>query len=225
MNEEAYRREYEIIRSEIAATIDSFYIYLEFNKFASEGGANYDKINRDARVWTINVYALQTAFFVTLGRIFDKSADSHSLYRLLKTTEQHPEFFTKSALADRKTAGRLAPAAVTTFIADAWEPSAGELGCFSAALAPWEKKYQSVYKPIRHKVFAHRDLTVDPQTLFGEALILDIDGLLYSLYDISELLWQLYHNGIKPGFGKRTYDYRPRIEAITRRMLDGLWTS
>ena len=58
------------MRSEIAATIDCFYIYLELNEFASEGTDNYIKINRNARVWNINLYGLQTAFFVVLGRIF-----------------------------------------------------------------------------------------------------------------------------------------------------------
>lgn len=221
-SEAAYWHDYVLMHSEIAVAIDSFYILREIHKFASEGTENYNKINKAARVWSVNLYGLQTAFFITVGRIFDCSKDSHSLKRLFDETEKHPEYFTKAALSARKTESGVQAAHLPALLVDAWEPTAGDLRCFNDLLTPWQQKYKVMYQPIRHKAFAHRDLVLDPDHLFSQAQISDIDDLLYALYDSVECLWSLYHNGIKPDFGKRSYDFRARIKSETRQMVNAL---
>jgi hypothetical protein len=208
------------MRSEIAAAIDSFYIYLSIQKFASEGTENYNKMNKNARVWTINLYGLQAAFFVVLGRIFDPSKESHSLERLFAQTKRHPEYFTRSALSNRKRAAGVQPEHLEPLLAEMWEPSADDLDCFSRHHAPWQQKYKTVYMPIRHKVFAHNDLDSKPEAHFNHAIIGEIDNLLYGLYDSVDLLWHLYYNGIRPEFGRRTYDYAAGLS----RRLGACWT-
>jgi len=224
ITETEYWRDYEITQNEVYTAIASFYTYIEIHNFAAENNASYQKINQAAEFWNIQLYGLQTAFFATLGRLFDRRADSHSIDKLLAATEAHPEFFTKAALAGRRTSGGQKPEWLDEFLLDVWEPSAADVASLSAALTPCTTKFKSVYGPIRHKVFAHRGLKTKTQTdaLFSKTQIKEIDDLLYALHDLLEAIWQLYHNGMKPDLGKRTYDYRERIATTTRNVLGSL---
>jgi AbiU2 len=221
----AYWDEYKVVRNEVYVAIESFYTWLETNQFASESPENYRKINHAATFWMIQLHGLQTTFFVTLGRLFDRDKRSHSIIRLLASTADHPEFFSKDAFASRRTAaGGGRPDYLDEYLKGVWEPSASDLTAMKDAIVPWEGKFNSVYKPIRDKIFAHRDFTLSfhADRLFGMSLIKDVDDLLYGLWDLMEALWQLYHNGTKPNLGNATYDYRRRIKDTTRAVLSGL---
>jgi hypothetical protein len=224
MSESEYWRYYEVIKNELYITITSFYTYVEIQNFAAENITNYKKINKSAEFWNIQLYGLQAAFFVALGRLFDSRVDSHSIYNLLAMTESHPEYFSKVSLAARKASVGIKSESLDGFLGTAWEPNAGDVVYLRAALAPCIQEFRSVYGPIRHKVFAHKGLQPKTQTdaLFSKAEIKKIDEVLYSLHDLMEALWQLYHNGMKPDLGARAYDYRARIAATTRSVLSGL---
>ncbi len=47
--------------------------------------------------------------------------------------------------------------------------------------------------------------------LFSKTQIGEIENMLYGLYDISEAIRELYHDGIKPTFGKRKNIYKDQI--------------
>ena len=46
----------------------------------------------------MNTFALQTTFFVALGRLFDKRRDSHSVDKLVELTIRNPPIFSKVCL-------------------------------------------------------------------------------------------------------------------------------
>jgi hypothetical protein len=102
MTEAEYKQHFDIIRSEITAATNAFYTYIELHKFASESQEQYDKINRDANFWDIQLYGLQTTWFIVLGRIFDRSSGAYSIHDFLASTVAYRGFFSKRALADRK---------------------------------------------------------------------------------------------------------------------------
>src|SRR5271156_639491 len=100
MREVEFRERFDVVRNDITAATSAFYTYMEINKFASEGKEKYDKINRDAYFWMGQLYALQTTWFIVLGRLFDRSG--YSMRKFLALTVAHKNLFSKGALAERK---------------------------------------------------------------------------------------------------------------------------
>ncbi len=60
-------------RKEIQGGTQFFYAMLAINAVAVENGPALEKLNDAALFWNTNIGALQTAFFVTLGRVFDQN--------------------------------------------------------------------------------------------------------------------------------------------------------
>jgi hypothetical protein len=65
-----------------------------------------------------------------------------------------------------------------------WEPDAKDLRVFGRTLNPSVKKYKEVYKPIRDKVIAHKELkdAASINVLFGKTLIIEIEVILKALH-------------------------------------------
>ena len=224
ISESEYWHNYELIRNEVFVSIESFYTYREIHNFAAESEKHYQMINKEASFWNINLYGLQAAFFVTLGRLFDSDDRSCTIDRLLSETKSHPEFFSKRAFESRRMIDGKRPGYLDSYLVDVWEPTAEDLETLESYLAPFKAQFDAIYKPIRNKVFAHRDFRSREQAddLFGKTKIEEIGKILYALHDVMEAIWQLYHNGNQPGLGKRTYDYTARIKATTRNVLADL---
>lgn len=227
MTESEYWRDYELIRDEVNTAIESFYTYLEIHRFAADDERVFLSLNDAPMFWNIQLYSLQTAFFIALGRIFDDGPDAHSIHKLLTATVEHPEFFSKNSLGLRKTSGKEKPKWLDSYLADAFEPTVTDLRTLKKALAPQRKKFDSVYGDIRDYVFAHRIIKKKERVseLFGNTLIKDLEQMLYCLHDLLEVLWQLFHNGIRPQMGVRTYEYKERIRRTTRDVLEKLSAS
>ena len=106
----------------------------------------------------------------------------------------------------------------------AFQPSVQDLRNIKRSLSNYRKKFDDVYKNIRHFVFAHKVLKDqnDISALFGKTQIKEIEDILYFLNDLIEVIWELYQNGREPKLGVRTYDYRHRIKKTTRSVLSTL---
>jgi hypothetical protein len=221
MIESEYWRDYELTRDEVNTAIESFYTYVEIHNFAAEDDDIYRTLNEAPTFWNIQLYCLQTAFFIALGRIFDNGKDVHSVHKLLAATLAHPEYFSKRALSIRKTAGKEKPEWLDNYLAEAFEPCVSDLRALKKAVAPYKKKFDSVYGDIRDSVFAHKILKEKERVseLFGKTQMKDIDDMLYFLYDLMESLFFLFHDGRRPKLGAGTYAYKERIKNTTRNVL------
>lgn len=221
MTESEYWRDYELTRDEVNTAIESFYTYIEIHNFAAEDNDVYRTLNEAPTFWNIQLYCLQTAFFIALGRIFDNGQDVHSVHKLLAATLAHPEYFSKRALSIRKTAGKGKPEWLDDYLAEVFEPSMPDLRELKKALAPYKKKFDTVYGDIRDYVFAHKILKEKERVseLFGKTQIKDIDDMLYFLHDLLEALFRLFQDGRRPELGTGTYDYKERIKRTTRSVL------
>ena len=60
MTEDAYWRMFHLIRGDVEAAIDSDNTYITINNLAAADREVWNKLNRSARFWTLNCYALQT---------------------------------------------------------------------------------------------------------------------------------------------------------------------
>jgi hypothetical protein len=222
MQEDEYRKRFNIVANDIIAATSAFYTYREINQFASEGRENYDKINRDAYFWMGQLYALQTTWFIALGRSFGISG--YPLRKFLAQTVEHCELFSKEALAERKrrAARRDDLEWLGGYLKTAWEPTTQDLQDIADSIGTAEAKWKQSYKPIRDKVFAHHDLGVSVNDLFGGTLVGDIEDILHDLNRIRTAIFQLLENGRKHWIADADRTYAQPYIADTRNALGRL---
>src|SRR5215469_10587105 len=176
MTEDEYKRRYKIVSDDILSATRAFYTYMEINKFATENQQqNYQKVNQDGHFWSGQMYSLQLGWFIILGRIFGPSG--YPLHKFLKQMTAHPELFSKEALAQRKRedARDPNPPWLANLLEEAWEPTTNELEDIARSINPATATWKKSYKPIRDKIFAHRDLAASITDLFGATLVAEIE--------------------------------------------------
>jgi hypothetical protein len=222
MQEVEYRKHFGIVANDITAATSAFYTYIEINKFASEGEENYDKINRDGYFWMGQLYALQTTWFIVLGRLFDRGG--YSIRKFLGHTVAHKGFFAKGALAERKRKGARQdnPEWLDEYLRTAWEPATQDLQDIADSIGVAEAKWKQSYKPIRDKVFAHHDLGVSVNDLFGGTLVGDIEHILHDLNRARIAIFQLLENGRQQWIADDDQRYVDPYIADTRNALSRL---
>lgn len=225
MTAEEYGRLLYRIRHEVETASAAFYTAQEINRFALESSANYEKLNRDYRFWNLKVYALKTTYLMGLGRLFDKHPRAHSMAGLLKATEEHPGYFSKAALGERKRSilGSQEPGVIENSLKDIWQPTRDELRQFRAELGPSLRIYRCRYETIRHNVFAHsgkdEGLIADA---VSKTLLAEIDMMFLDLLEIIDGLHALFDNGVKHERRIGPHRYAREIVQRTRDVLNRL---
>ena len=146
--------------------------------------------------------------FVTLGRIFDPDQKNHSVTRLLALGHKHLEIFSLSSLAARKRAESAnADEWLSEYLAQAYAPTGDDFRRLKRYVSQRRTIYEVNYKPIRHRVFAHREVA-SPGTihdLFKATNIGELQALLVFLRRLHNAVWQLLHNGNKPVLSPARY--------------------
>lgn len=195
MTEDEYEQRYKIVSDDILSATRAFYTYIEINKFATESPQNYQKLNQDGHFWSGEMYLLQLSWFVILGRTFGSSG--YPLHKFLKQMTPHSELFSREALAQRKreAARDSNPPWLAAYLEDVWVPTTGELEVIASSIDPATAVWKKSYKPIRDKIFAHRDLTASITDLFGATLVGEIEDILHDVNRVRIALFQLWTNG------------------------------
>ena len=202
-----------------------FYQYIEIHNHAAANNGIYTALNRDPEFWNANLYALQQAMFISLGRIFDSGRDSHSIYKLLKAAQDNRKFFFKRALRARRMKGLVAkPEYMDDFIAAAHVPTIVELRKLTKSLKGPGKKYREAFGDIRNMHVGHAIVTGKPaiDEMYSKVVIADARDVLYALSDVMFVLRQIWDNGRKPAMGKLNFKSPERIAKQTRAALDRL---
>jgi hypothetical protein len=127
MREWDYQQEYQEIRNELFAAMESFQTNIEVHAFAREEERVLEYINQAADFWNLQLYSLQTTFFITLARFFDNGPGTHSINTFLNMTSANSEFFSRDALARRKIAGHREPPWLDGYLDGKWYPTAAHL--------------------------------------------------------------------------------------------------
>jgi len=157
MIEAKYWNECKLLSTEIDNAMAIFHTSEEIS-LALVDEQMFLALNADALFWKIQLYSLQTALFIVLGRIFDTRANAHSIHKLFKATETHPEFFSKEAITARQRSSGVKPDWLDEFLIGVWEPEpeSAVLKALRKELTRYSKQFKDVYCPIRHHIFAHK---------------------------------------------------------------------
>lgn len=196
-----FESELEIFRQEAESAVQFFYAWRTVNEVAAKNKAVVITLNKAPLFWNTTLAALQTATFIALGRVFDQEQDTHNIDRVLRIAQQNLEIFSLNALAERKR--RASPNAhewLDEYLQNAYLPTADDFRRLRKHVAKRRKIYTECFRPLRHKVFAHKQMfnQDEAHVLFANAKIKDLQQLLVFLRRLHETLWQLLFNGIKP---------------------------
>jgi len=200
-------------RKEAQGGAQFFYAMMAIHGTAGESDEVYRTIDDAALFWNTNIAALQSAFFVTLGRVFDQKS-SYNIDRLLKFAQDNPAVFSKEALAERKRQhAHNVDEWLPEYLKTVYEPDTKDFRCLRKYVDKYRKIYSKNYDPIRDRVYAHKELALksDKDDVFANTRIMELEKLFAFLTHVYEMFWQLYHNGRKPRF--------ERIISSSARML------
>ena len=190
---------YKEFQSEVNVACWSFYTWKNIHNIAAGDKKVHHALNRNPLSWNIILYSLQSTFFITIGRLFDTDKRSFSVHTFLRKCIENVDQFSKDALRKRRIKGFEAnkPSWLDEFIEKSYQPNKEDFLKLKSEVSKRQKQYISIYKPIRHKIFAHKDLKnikcVD--ILFGKAKIGEIQDILYFLYQIKMIIRELLENG------------------------------
>jgi len=218
--EQKFIHDLEVFRTEVQSGTQFFYVYLTINSVLSENKESLRAVNETPLFWGTNIGALHISFFITLGRIFDRSS-KHNISNLVDLGKKHKDIFSKQALADRKRL--LSPNAdewLPQYLKDAYEPTAKDFLRLERHIEKYRNIYDQSYRKIRNKIYAHKELSQKHQVdkLFKKTNIRELEKLFVFLNKLYEALWELLYNGTKPVLRPMPYSLK---SIKNKRLPDG----
>jgi hypothetical protein len=215
-----FGKEMARVNSDVRQVILLFYTYLSVHNYAVEERAVFNLYNNSAEFWNLQHYALQQAMVIGLGRVFDDVPGSFGINKLFSEAIKHPEFFSRSALRERRMAGlQVAPDYLDEYIAAAFEPTVADIGRINATLSKHREEYKATYGKIRSLVVAHA-IERDPDKIgsyFNATVIGNAYAMFKALLDAMRALHNdLWLNGRVPEIGSYAFDEPERIAKMTR---------
>jgi len=190
--EERFIRELEVFRTEAHSGAQFLYGYLAFNSILSGKKKALNAVSKTPLFWNTTMGALQTAFFIVLGRIFDQDS-THNIDRLVKLAQDNMDVFSKEALANRKRQGGVNAD-------ESYEPTTKDFRALRKKVRKHRRVYEANYRDIRHRIYAHKEVSdaEKVQELFSKTNIRELQSMVVFINALYEALWQLLYNGRKP---------------------------
>ena len=195
-----FEAELDVLRTEAEAATQFFYAYLTIHALIGDNKAVHRLLNQSGLMWKTILGSLQTATFITLGRIFDQSS-AHNVDRVVGLAQRHPSIFAKPELAKRKQGtAKNPPEWLPEYLEGAYVPTAKDFRRLRSHVHRRRQIYEARYRDLRRKVFAHKELTseADVAALFAKTNIRELQRMLVFLGSLHDALWQLFFNGRKP---------------------------
>ena len=198
-----FKDELEIFRRETQSGTQFFYSYLAINAVIGDDKKALDAVNETSLFWATNIGALQTAFVIVLGRIFDQNS-KHNIDKLLSIAQNHAEIFSKASLGERKRQGKpIEPEWLPEYLNRAHEPTLEDFRRLRKHVKKYRKIYERNYRNIRHKIYAHKELSElsdisDIKELYKRTRIGELQRIFVFLNKLYESLRELFLNGRKP---------------------------
>jgi hypothetical protein len=187
----------------------SFYTWKSIKNIAAEDKKILHALNKNPLSWNIILYSLQNAFFSAIGRLFDTDRRTFSIHTLLRTCIENIDQFNKDALRERKIKGSNMDKLpwLDGYIEKSYEPKKVDFQNLKSEVSKKQKLYDSGCKPIRDKIFAHKELKEIKRVdeLFRKIKIGEIQNLLCFLYQIEKIMFEILYNGRLMNIGDFTF--------------------
>jgi hypothetical protein len=207
---------------EVGAAIASYYAWKTLRDRIATDREILDALNHNPRSWTLFMHTLQLTFFVTLGRIFDRTKGTFTVHRFLAVCKSNVAEFSAAAFEARRIAenhGRR-PDYMDGWMRTYYAARPADFEALEAAAVPYANRFRVIYKPIRDKLMAHRDTQSIGAAgmLFAATEIGEVEAMLTFLNSVWGVVRELYLNGRKTSLS----DHRIKRAAATEADIDSL---
>lgn len=187
-------------RRETTAAYWSFFVWKSINNVASDNQQISDVIHSNHLTWRAILWSLQTTFHIALGRLFDGDSDTFSADKFLSFCIDNIDEFNSRSLRERKLAEQgsaLSQSWLDAFMRDSYEPTIKDFQTLRGELRKRRNLYNKIYRPIRHKVYAHKEIDIleNIDQLFSKTNIDDVEDFLGMMHRIETVVYHLLHNG------------------------------
>ena len=190
---------YQEFHKELRIACRSFYTWKNIQNIAKEDKNILSALYENPLSWDIILHSLQSTFFITISRLFDKDGRAFSVHTLLRTCIENIDQFSKYALRERriKSSNTDKLSWLDKYIEDSYQPNKEDFLKLKGEVSKKQKLYDSGCKPIRDKIFAHKELEgikkVDE--LFRKVMIDKTQDILCFLYQIEMIIFEILYNG------------------------------
>jgi len=153
MVEGTFWRNAQLLSTEIENASIIFHTWEELNRLALKDADVFNALNADALFWLTQRHSMQSALFMTLGRIFDSSESAISIHKIVRDVIANTALFSKEALKKRKEHTGLTAEQIDRAIEEAWIPTGpSALRSLKKELTKRAVLFNKIYLPIRHSV-------------------------------------------------------------------------
>ena len=215
---------FKLFRDEVSTATWAFYVWKHVNVIGSSDYTVRQALNLNAATWNVITHSLQTTFFITIGRIFDINGDAFSVHALLRFCIDNIEQFDARHIRDRKVADQngFEPNWLDGYIEKAYEAKEEDFQRLKGEVAKHQKRYEEIYRPIRNKVMAHKEIASlsNVTEIFGRTNIAEIQGFLSLFGQIESVVFDLMYNGKLREIGDYELNEEQVMEKDTVSLLD-----
>jgi hypothetical protein len=211
----AFEQELEILRTEAQEAAQHLYAYVAIHATMAQHSEVATLLNTAALFWNTTLRALQTSALIALGRVFDDDKNSHGVTRLLRLALGNQQIFTLDALAVRRQGNSpTRPNGLDEYLSNAYAPVPADFEWLQQKVDEHKAIYDKNYKPLRNKIFAHKDIHSNAmvQKLLARTNIRELQTVTLFLQSVYSALWELYFNGMKLNLR----EHPPSVEDMLR---------
>jgi hypothetical protein len=200
-----------MFRTEEEAAQQYFFGFLSLQLVPSKNPDVLARMNETATFWITTRYALLMSAFVVLGRIFDQDPKSlHNIDRLLGVVTRDIASLSAAALERRRIAQGMTPKDAAAYARGTYDLTMDDVRGMRKAVGHWRKIYETRYREIRHKIFAHKSIArAAADALMANTNVDEVRELLGFLHALYQSLSQLHMNGITPNITPVKFDLPP----------------
>ena len=218
---QSFEIQLENFRQEAASAAQYIYAEMAIHHAASKSKKLLHRLNSTPIFWLSCSAALQSAAYISLGRIFDTKS-KFNVNALLDSMEKNLGIFQREALALRKRGSEdVDPPWLSEYLDRAYYPSIKDINRLRSLVERYRAIYDRAIKPARHKYLAHREKEepAEVQELFAGGKVREIWRLITFIYQLYEVLWEQFHNGRRPVFRSIRYSLNSIYDAARQRSV------
>ena len=210
----------ENFRRESATAAQYIYAEMAIQHAVSKSKKLLNRLNNTPTFWISCGAALQTAAYISLGRIFDTNS-RYNVTALLDAMETNLDLFQREGLASRKRNGSaIDPAWLPEYLENAHYLTIKDVNRLRAMVEKYRVIYERAVKPARNKYLAHREKEehAEVKALFARGTVRELWRLTTFLHQLYEVLWEQLHNGRRPVFRSLRHSVKSIYDASYQRI-------
>jgi len=196
-----YIKHYEQFSKNVDFAVRTWHRHVYLNNRANEDSAILAALNKAPNYWQDQNYIAVQTTIIFLGKIFDNDNLANNIDKMLRSVNNGKGHFSKTELRKRKVESGGEFEGIDEYIENANALSSEDLKAISVEV----KKAKAIWdriRPLRNQIYAHNQMLSDAERekLYKAENNADINDILQILLNISQALFQAFHNGRRPDF-------------------------